>query len=850
MQKLLKSAAALALCLVLLLQLAGCAQGSGSDLTVDQPVGSGEIADYGQVWSAPSTVKIDRNDTAYANKGAAELSFHTVKNEYESHQLLITATSDIPAYYLESADLTCGDQVLSKDNITVYMEKYVKVAEAAYGSFEMPDALIPIDAALAYGELTAAAGQNAALWVTVYVPAETPAGVYEGTFKLTVGNAAMDIPVQVTVSDYTLPETTTGQTLFSWRYDRVGAGELDSSVEMMQTYYEFFLDYRVSLQSLPVESMTKDELKDAFDNYYDTLTTYTIIPEPGEVPGGATVCNKTKSVILDIAALSAEDGKNYFEKAMLYVVDEPYLQDEEKRNYAIAMCRNVDSMLQECVDTITADTTGVYQAFKAMPNWQDAIRNIPNIMPLVYTSCDYLVEGADTPEVQAFLEAINTICPTFDVYSEQRAEKLIALCAEYGVENIWWYGCTGPIAPYGNYHIGDSNLLDARTYSWVQAKYGIEGNLYWDAAAYTDENSIYYNQFIDVYEAPFRGTHTAWPAGDGFLAYPGAAYGLYGPLPSLRLMSLRDGMEELEMLLALKEQYVELEAAYGEEFSAQGSIDSMVNMVSYDGSKLYADGENGLNFTQVRKGLIDSLVWNEQGIGFALASVSVEGETASISYYVADGCSIYINEEKQTPVKGCRYEYVLDLTASDSLNLVIETADKTRHNVTRFISRPTKILQDFEDAGVLELITLTENSTKELSAGVAGDSNSVHFVVNGKVTGDALTDAAYVPSVSLDTKALSGISSLAEVMLLKMDLFNPTDTVFKVNIKIYSGTSFASAGQYSVDAGKNTFSISIQDISFAAMDQADRIVFEFENSTDGVTANVYDFYLDNMIAAE
>jgi len=107
-----------------------------------------------------------------------------------------------------------------------------------------------------------------------------------------------------------------------------------------------------------------------------------------------------------------------------------------------------------------------------------------------------------------------------------------------------------------------------------------------------------------------------------------------------------------------------------------------------------------------------------------------------------------------------------------------------------------------------------------------------------------------VPSVSLDTKALNGISSLAEVMLLKMDLFNPTDTVFKVNIKIYSGTSFASAGQYSVDAGKNTFSISIQDISFAAMDQADRIVFEFENSTDGVTANVYDFYLDNMIAAE
>ena len=78
--------------------------------------------------------------------------------------------------------------------------------------------MIPIDAAMTAGELKIGANQNAALWVTVYVPAETPAGLYEGTFKLTVENGTMDIPVQVTVNDYTLPDTFTGQTLFSWRY--------------------------------------------------------------------------------------------------------------------------------------------------------------------------------------------------------------------------------------------------------------------------------------------------------------------------------------------------------------------------------------------------------------------------------------------------------------------------------------------------------------------------------------------------------------------------------------------------------------------------------------------------------
>ena len=173
-----------ALCLMMALQFAGC--GDGSDLAVDQPADSGNVADYAEIWSAPSAVKIDQNDTAYADKGEAKLTFNAVKNEYESHQLLITAKQDVRAYYLESSDLKCGENVLSKENITVYNEKYVKVAEAAYGSFSHPDALIPIDAAMTYGELNIAAGQNAALWVTVYVPAETPAGVYEGSFKLTV----------------------------------------------------------------------------------------------------------------------------------------------------------------------------------------------------------------------------------------------------------------------------------------------------------------------------------------------------------------------------------------------------------------------------------------------------------------------------------------------------------------------------------------------------------------------------------------------------------------------------------------------------------------------------------------
>ena len=844
MLKFTKRAAALLLCLAMILPIVAC----DSDVTVAP--GKGNIADYGTVWSAPSTVKIAQRDTEYAPKGNAELIFNTVKNEYESHQLFITAKTDVGSYYLESVDLRSGDNILSKDNITIYMERYVKVSDYLnYGTYIHPDALIPIDTALAAGELTIKNGDNAAFWVTVHVPAETPAGVYEGTFKLSVENAAMDIPVRVTVNDYTLSDITNGRTLFSWRYDRVGAGELDSSVEMMETYYEFFLDYGISLQSLPLESQTHEEIVDALYKYYDILTSYTIQNKPGEVPGGGTISEQTKEMIYAVASISSPE-KNYFEKAMLYVVDEPKLAQADSRAYVLSMIGHINKMLQECVDTIAADTTGKYDSFRSIEGWENSILDIPNIMPMTADVGDFLLSNAENEEVKAIMAALNTICPTFDVFNDQDAEKLVALCKQNGIENIWWYGCVGPTKPYGNYHIGDTNLLAARTYSWVQAKFDIEGNLYWDAAAYTEENPIYYNQYVNMYETPFRGTHGHFPAGDGCLTYPGAAYGLYGPLPSMRLMSIRDGMEELEMLLALEAQYEKLEGTYGEEFDAHDSITSIVDAVSYNGSKLYADGENGLNFDQLRASLIDSLVWNEMGIGFAVAEIGVEGKTAHITYYVAENCKVTIDGEVQTPVSGCKYEYTMDLTQNTDLNMEIETAGK-KLTVKRFISKPTIILQNFEDEAVLSDMIVSEGGAVALAEteGYTTTGKSAHVQVVGKITGDMLVDAGYVPTLTINTAALNEIENLSNVKYINLDVYNPGEP-FKFTVKIYAGSNYVNAGSYTAENGKTTITMPVNSLNFSALAQADRMVFEFANSADGETANAYEFYMDNMTAAE
>ncbi len=304
------------------------------------------------------------------------------------------------------------------------------------------------------------------------------------------------------------------------------------------------------------------------------------------------------------------------------------------------------------------------------------------------------------------------------------------------------------------------------------------------------------------------------------------------------------------MLLALEKQYEALEAEYGSQFSAQSSIASLVDMVSYNGSALYADGENGLDFTSVRKTLIDSIVMNDQGIGFVVEDISVKGSTATISYYVAEGCSIYIGDALQTPVDGCKYVYELDLEVSPSLSMTIKTADGTTYGINRFISYPTRILQDFEDAAVLNSITLSSGGTKAMSTEFATEGSSAHITLTGKVTGNALVDAAYVPAFAINTAALNGITNLTEVGIMNLDIYNASESNCKVTIKIYSGISYVSAGEYTLDAGKNTIGIAVSALKFSAMNKADRIVFEFENTTDGVTANSYDIYLDNMIAKD
>ncbi|MEN8248181.1 MAG: DUF4091 domain-containing protein [Bacteroidota bacterium] len=134
-------------------------------------------------------------------------------------------------------------------------------------------------------------------------------------------------------------------------------------------------------------------------------------------------------------------------------------------------------------------------------------------------------------------------------------------------KEFWSYVCCCPKAPYLTSFI-DHDAINMRMWLWLSYKYQMKGILVWSAVYW---NSItaspkghLQNPWQDpiVYEVGYGrpyGKQAVWSNGDGRFFYPpnrnpndrSIKY-FNDPIPSLRLETLRDGMEDYEYLLLLE----------------------------------------------------------------------------------------------------------------------------------------------------------------------------------------------------------------------------------------------------------------------------------------------------------
>lgn len=111
-------------------------------------------------------------------------------------------------------------------------------------------------------------------------------------------------------------------------------------------------------------------------------------------------------------------------------------------------------------------------------------------------------------------------------------------------ETVWLYTCLSAfVHDYPNLFI-DTDGQGQRVLPWLAYRYGMSGLLYWQTVhAYQPE--------VDPWTAP----RLVMTNGEGNLLYPGTPevpdLRAHGPVPSLRLVLLRDGLEDYEYLAML-----------------------------------------------------------------------------------------------------------------------------------------------------------------------------------------------------------------------------------------------------------------------------------------------------------
>ena len=536
----------------------------------------GKLSDS-EVWGAPATEKVlqDVHGIYDAFRTDAVVDVTTARGEYESQHIIITAKDKPLKYALSIGNLTMADGTeFPAENVEVFHEKYIRVVKN-YDKTSMPtgyypDALVPYENIVMVGENVIKANENQGLYFRFNVPIDQTAGTYTGKANLTIGGETMEIPLTLTVADLTVSEEVHAKSNFFSR-GLFYKGELEYTQRMRDLYTEACFEYRIGVDNIVPESYHSPAeieyyVNKAYDYMQNPKCSNIGVPYATETVNGYTCIKATtfEAYLKAFAKKSCENNYNMFKKLSCYlgIIDEPQLNDSfEALKVVVGVYRDT---LERVANQIEADP-----AYNS-PIKAEIVEGLRNLRNTITTHYD-----------EEYAEYIDTWCPMYHMYDGD-------LIHNYDdQEERWWYGCISPRAPYPTYHIEDT-LLSARAESWMRAEYGIVGNLYWGIDLYACYNGTYYEEIEDYYSG--NAERYDQVNGDGFLFYPGKKYGVDGPIGSLRLEAIRDGLEEYELLYAMMNTYGDISKKIGaiseeDAFTSDRVVKSLTSQI-YSGTRV------------------------------------------------------------------------------------------------------------------------------------------------------------------------------------------------------------------------------------------------------------------------
>lgn len=721
MNKFLKNFVLSILCLALSFTFA-CNEKSSGGESEEKPFVAFDI------WSKSSAVNVMR-DVIYddAFKGERKIEVSGGKGEYEASQLMITASSDkaIKEYTLETADLKCGENIIKKEYVEVYNEKYIEVvstpAQYSSGLGWYADALLPLNVAVEYGENKVSEGQNQGLYVEVFIPRDVAAGIYTSTFTLTVDGEKYDIPVSVTVYDFEVSKESHLQT--DWIVNLTGFGELDTTSEMEYIYFEAVAGYRASTHSMKMGAADADE-------WLDTVRIYTnpnLRDENGEpligekefylaqinlpsgydgtkAPAGGISYSIFDSYISRLIVASLEDNYDYLSKAGCYMgfIDEPQFNNTwDKVNSVSADFENRKSFWVSVLDGGDLDTvaakaeldeeekSSLQNAFDSSSvDFKNALKQSMSLVGNYITST---MDDRLDPSVS------RQFCLSTSTLNTKKAQAELENWTDENISGNWWYAAGESF--FGNRL--DSPRLEQRLSQWFTYESGLKGYLIWETAQYQQivwNNAVGANSYepCDAYSLAKRISNAA---GDGYVFYPGKPYNIEGPVGSVRAHQYRDSSEEYEYFYLLEELYSS--AGYDAD-----EVLSKIFLTLFNNNRVTEDEEL---FAWQREQVVNLILLAQKGI--FVEDYNEFNALAEMSVVSVDGEKIVsVNGE---PVNTTAAEITLDKKqAGGIMNFVTETGSE----FSLFVGNKAELLYDAQSVAEVRGGVYEQENFDDLSA--------------------------------------------------------------------------------------------------------------------------------------
>ena len=686
-----------------------------------------------RIGSSYNTLKILQDDTNYPDLGQ-KLEVSMAQGETEGMQLIVTPKSKVASYTVSVSDLSGPNgAVISKGNIQVFVQKYLEVKAKSDKQNNMdyqpgfyPDMLLPFEIAKKYNENYIEAGKNQGFTVEVATDANTAPGTYTGTLKLTLDGVEKQVPVTVTVWDINVTQCY-GQTSFSTFLGAMLMGEAEFTYERYENYYETMLkEYKTCIAKMP-GSYSPDTMAESVVKYWDepAFTSYAI-------PADYTINGKFNTGrfmdFLYALALKSEPGKILVERGYVYNIDEPNPSVYGKVN-------DVREAIYWCEEEVLLrlESEGYFDKFDAeyKQDFQDAIRKIPLVIPV-----------ANTSVVNDIGPAVNTYCAVIDQLDSERYREVYKKAAEKTADkggSTWYYTCVQPLYPYPTHHIDDA-LIGSRIMRWMQKSYDLEGYLYWGISNYGMLNDSGWH-WADPYEDPVRYNNGSnGTLGDGYLVYPGKKYNVDTFLPSIRLTTVRDSQEDLNMLYVLENLLKELGDFYGQHedyFDMDAFVQNIYDAL-FVGTRYEKDDAN---FYKQREALANIILDLKKDYKLVYKT-EVSGSNATVEMFLADGYSLRVDGTEISVSgksgNGNRYEIQRVLDAKTSVTAEVLKDGQVVGSHVIFVGDKTQNL-DLTN----ENIAVTEGSTKEF---ISEKGLQVTFVSKGETEIEKLS---FNPSLNL-----------------------------------------------------------------------------------------------------